>query len=212
MTALERKQNSEKVLETLGIHILDELPPWEEEDNIKLRTPREIAQRILVLSYLNCVAADSDLRDPVISLLRQENLWDHVSEEEKKLLDKTELTDAEIAIIQWRGESIWMLLWIINQVDHLDLPIAEVDTHAIFERLPAFMQSTSDFINAATIRSVSEILDQSDLIFRLNWALRQVHTNGSDELALNPGIAYERYFAINWVTFTRPQWDDSQDV
>src|SRR6478735_8668569 len=153
MTALERKQNTEKLLETLGIRLRDELPPMEEEDNVELKTPREIAQRILVLSYLNCVAADSNLKEPIISFLKQENLWKHVSDEEKKLFDKTQLTEEEVAIAQWRGESIWMLLWIINQVDQLDLPVTEVDTHAIFERLPAFMQSTSDFINAATIRS-----------------------------------------------------------
>ncbi|HEY5823549.1 MAG TPA: DUF4272 domain-containing protein [Cyclobacteriaceae bacterium] len=207
MTALERKQNTEKLLETLGIRLRDELPPMEEEDNVELKTPREIAQRILVLTYLNCVATNSDLREAAIFFLRQENLWEHVSGEEKQLFDKAELTDEEIATIQWRGESIWMLLWIINHVDHLDLPLTEVNTPDIIERLPGFMQSTGDFINSATIRSVSEILDQSDLMLRLNWALRQAQLDGSD-IALNPGVAYERYNAINWVTSLRPQWDD----
>jgi len=208
MTALERKQHTEKLLEALGIRLRDELPPWEEEDNIKLRTPREIAQRILILSYLNCIATDSNLLEPVISFLRQENLWEHVSEEEKKLFDKTQLADDEIATIQWRGEAIWTLLWVIKRVDHLDLSLTEVNTSDVIERLPAFMQSPSDFINTTTMRSVSEILDQSDLVFRLNWAARQAQLDGSDDIPFNTSVAYERYFAINWVTCMRAQWDE----
>jgi len=211
MTALERKQNTEKLLETLGIRLRDELPPMEEEEQVKLRTPQEIAQRIVILSYLNCVATDADLRESVVSFLKQENLWRQVTQEEMQLFHKIQLDEEEIGRILWRGEAIWLLLWIINRVDHLELPSAEVNTYAIFERLPAFMENTNDFITTATMRPLPEILDQSDLLFRLNWAMRQAQLDRSAEMGLNPGIAYERYYAINWVIFTRPDWDERLD-
>lgn len=208
MTALERKQNTEKLLETLGIRLRDELPSMEEEEQVTARNAQEIAQRILILSYLNCVATDTSLQETVISFLKQKSLWQHVTENEKQWFHQTQLTDEEITTIQWRGESIWALLWTINRVGHLDLPATEVDMNDLFERIPAFMGDTSAFIKEATIRPLSEILDQSDLLFRLNWAMRQAQLDGSEEPPLNSAIAYERYFALNWVTFMRPQWEE----
>lgn len=207
MTALERKQNSEKLLSTLGIALVDNLPPIEEEDTVTLRPPREVAERILILTYLNCVAADPSLRQHVMMFLIHEGLWDKASEEEKVLFHKTQLTEEDYTTIFCRSESIWLLLWAINKIDQLDLPEKEIDLHDIFPYLPGFLEPTGDFIHAATMRSVSEILDQSDLIFRLNWALRETDQQGSRLSTLNPGVAYERYFSITWVTQTREAWE-----
>ena len=52
MTAVERKQNSERLLKSLNIPFIDHLPLIEEDDEAKIRTPQEIASRILVLTYL----------------------------------------------------------------------------------------------------------------------------------------------------------------
>ena len=60
MTAVERKNKTNACLKSLGIHILDHLPIIEEESEAKLRTPQEIAQRVLVLVYLNYVAEVSE--------------------------------------------------------------------------------------------------------------------------------------------------------
>jgi hypothetical protein len=208
MTALERKQVTEKRLSALGITLVDNLPPIEEEDAITLRSPREVAERILILTYLSCVATDPSLRQEVMMFLIQEGLWDKASEEEKVLFHKTRLTEEDFTNIFCRSESIWLLLWVINKIDSLDLPEKEVNLHDIFPYLPGFLEPTGSFIHAATIRSVSEILDQSDFIFRLNWALREAYEQGSQISSLNPSIAYERYFSISWVTQTRESWEE----
>jgi hypothetical protein len=211
MTAIERKENTEKLLEALGIRLRDQLPPMEEESVVVLKTPQEIAERTLILTYLTCAASQSALRQEIITFLKQEGLWEKTSETEKQLFHKAQLTDVEETMIAWRGESIWLLLWIMNKVDMLDLPTDEVDPHEIFARLPEFMTSTSDFVSAATIRPVSEILDQSDLIFRLNWAIKEADQYDSNETAFNPGVAYERHFAISWAMSISNQWDDAED-
>jgi hypothetical protein len=140
--------------------------------------------------------------------LIREKLWDKVTEGEKMLFRKSPLGEDDLTTILWRAESIWLLLWVINQVDQLELPETEVDLNEIFPRLPGFFDDTADFINSATIRNISEIMDQSDLIFRLNWALRQTHLEGSRALTFSPGIAYERYFSLNWVTGAIAEWDE----
>ena len=207
MTAIERKQNSEVLLATLNIHSEDNLPLLPEESEVKLKTPQEIAERILILTYLNCVALQQELKEEIINFLHQKNLWDKASPEEQRLFESSALTNEEEDYIRWRGESIWLLLWTINKVEKLELPVDMVSPQEVFMRLPGFMESTSDFITTATIRSKSNILDQSDFIFRLNWAMRQVNIHGLDKIALNEDIAYERYFAINWVTSDKA-WED----
>ena len=93
-------------------------------------------------------------------------------------------------------------------MDELDLPIDEVNIADIVERLPKLMSSTKDFIESAAIRTTAEILDQSDLIYRLHWATRQAELNNDIELELNPSIVVERHYAINWVTYYGDNWDD----
>jgi hypothetical protein len=210
MTALQRKENTERILATYGLVIVDDLPLLEEEHAIILRTSQEIAQRILILTYLNCVATDHSLRQEVMMFLIHQKLWNHVTEEEKDLFHKTELTEGELSTILWRAESIWILLWSINKVDELELPNQEVDLQAIFPLLPGFFEPTDEFIRTASIRATSEILDQADFVFRLNWALREASLKGSPSTLFNESIAYERFFAINWVTGMRERWVDSQ--
>jgi hypothetical protein len=208
MTAQERKENSERILSTLGISLRDDLPPIEEESAIELRSGQNIAQRILILTYLNCVAHDPSLQQEVMIFLIREKLWEHATERERELFHKTQLNEEELTEILWRVESIWLLLWSIKKVEVLTIPREEVNLDAIFPLLPGFFESTDDFIQSASVRTVSEILDQADFYFRLNWALRQAEKEGSPIATINPSVAYERYFSTNWITRARLRWDE----
>jgi hypothetical protein len=209
MTALERKDQSEKLLLSLGIVLNDILPPIEEEEAVSLRSASEIAERILILTYLNCVATDPTLQQPVMMFLIQEGIWDKATEVEKALFHKSPLSEEDVTVIMWRSESIWLLLWTINKIDQLSLPETEADLLQIFPYLPGFLEPTKNFIETAATRSVSEILDQCDFIFRLNWAFKENSELLTLTTALNAGIAHERYFAINWVTRMSERWEDS---
>jgi len=208
MTASERKRHTEDFLSKLGVPVFDNLPPLEEENDITLRTSQEIAERILILSYLNCMAFDPDLRNSITDFLKEEGLWEKISPQEKSLFEKSELNDDDITIIAERAESIWLLMWTINKSNLLDFPGEEVNFNVIFEHLPPFMNSTEDFVTSATIRPTSEILDQADLLFRINWAFYQTQTNNLNIIELNQSIVFERYFAINWVINLRSTWDE----
>lgn len=206
MTALERKHNSEKLLLSLGITLEDDLPPIEEEDVVTLRSTKEVAERILILSYLSCIASDPSLGQPVMIFLIHEGLWEKATEEEKAFFHKTQFTEDDLNILFSRTESIWMLLWVINKVDQLSLPNVEASFQEIFSHLPGFLEPTGEFIEAATMRSISEILDQSDFIFRFNWALREADARGVKTIDSSEHIAYERFFSLGWVTRTRETW------
>jgi len=203
MTALERKQQTETFLKTLGIPVYDELPVIEEENDVHVRSVQEIAARIMILAYLNCIAIQEELQPVLLDYLKTQGLWVKVSAQEKILFEKPDLTEEEKDLIASRAESIWVLLWAINKVDRLTLPTKEVDVDILFPLLPPFMEDAMEYITAASIRSTSDILNEADFIFRLYWTMSKNPLEG-----LNDRIAFERFFAINWITGARKDWDD----
>lgn len=209
MTSTERKINAEKRLASLGIVLVDNLPPIEDDD-INFKTAQQIAKRILIFSYLNCVAFDPSLQQEVMMFLIREKLWDEVSEQEKTLFHKPKLSENEAAEIQWRAESIWLMLWAINKVQTLELPSRTVDVQDIFALLPGFFERTNDFIDNAKSRVHNEILDEADFTFRLNWAIREAGMNNRTISGIDEFVAYERYVSLNWITGVVDRWEDRQ--
>ena len=92
-TAEQRKKETEKKLRSLDIPYIDHLPLVEEENEVKVRTAQDIAERILILVYLAYIAEVPDERENVIDFLKTNLLWGKVSPDEKELFQKDELTD-----------------------------------------------------------------------------------------------------------------------
>lgn len=209
MTPTKRKLLTEQKLASLGIVLQTELPPIESEEDINIKTGQQIAKRILVLVYLSCVTFDPSLREEVMMFLIHQNLWDDVTEREKELFRKPELTEEEFTEVLWRLESIWTLLWAINEVDELVFPNEQVNVENIFAYLPEFFEDTKQFIDSATTRSPSEILDNMDFIFRLTWALREATNRSEDLQGVHPLVMRERYISLNWIAGITDDWQDS---
>lgn len=208
-TAEQRKKQTEKYLKSLNIPFIEHLPLIEEESEVKIRTAQEIAERILILVYLAYVSEVPDERESVIDFLKANLLWNKVSPDEKELFQKEELTEQETANISWRSEAVWLLLWTINKVDKLELPTEQVEINEIISRLPEFLTDPREFIENANIRLTTEILDISDLTYRLHWATRNADLNNQPIPAnLDLSIIIERHYAINWVTFYAEKWDE----
>jgi len=208
-TAEQRKKHTEKYLKSLNIPFIDHLPLIEEESEVKIRDAKEIAERILILVYLAYVSEVPGERENVIDFLKANLLWDKVSPEEKEIFQKEELTDQEIANVSWRSEAVWLLLWTINRVDKLELPTDQIEISEIVSRLPKFLTDTKEFIETAIVRPTTEILDVSDLVYRLHWATRNADLNNQPIPAnLDLSIIMERHYAINWVTYYADEWDE----
>ena len=214
-TAKQRKKETEQLLKSLDIPYFEHLPLIEEESEVKIRTAQEIAERILILlylSYLGFIAIEdneSSEREKIVDFLKTNSLWDKVSPEEKELLQKEKLTQQETTNMTWRTEAIWLLLWAINKVDELELPTEQAKIPEIISRISNLFASPKEFIETATVRPPTEILDISDLMYRLHWATTNARLNNRPAPAnLNSGIVYERHYAINWVTYYANEWDE----
>ena len=207
MTALDRKFKTEKLLKSLGVPILEQLPLIDEEHEVKLRTAQEVARRILILDYLNYVADEPDSKQEVIDFLKEQNLYKSISDEEKQLF-KCELTEQDRINISWRSEAILALLWAIGKVDELEMPVEETQVSEWLDLLPDLMTDSKEFIDSALLRPIPEILDLLDLTYRIHWAVRNAELNNLDAVNFDAGIIQERHYALNWLTYYNDDWDD----
>jgi hypothetical protein len=158
--------------------------------------------------YLYYVSVKPYDRNNVIVFLEEQKLWNAVSSREKELFSN-DLTSQEQTDIAWRIEAIWMLLWAINKVDILELPVKQVTISEIFERIPGFMEDTAEYIETSTGRTIPEILELADLTYGLYWATQHPELIGPEALNLNPDIIRERHYAINWVTNSAAGFDET---
>lgn len=208
MSSLKHKSQTEILLESLNIPFYDRVSLLEKLQESEIRSSQSIAQRILILTYLCYISDVPEDRFKIIEFLKKENLWNSATDDEQKLFLKEKLTEQERIDISWRSEGVWLLLFIINKIEKLELPQKEIEMDQIFDELPDFMTETKEYIQSAVLRPIAEILELSDLIYRLHWALRDVQLNNGSALNLNPGILFERHHAINWVTDSSLNWDD----
>ncbi len=208
MTAHERKEKTETYLKELHIPFNFGLPPIEEESDSTIRSGTDIAKRIFVLVYLGVYSEDGD-KNEIVGFFKSEELWDSVTEDEKKLLSEKKLTEKDSINISWRSEGIYLLLWAIYKIDNLGLPIDQCNIGEMLELLPNAFESTKDFIKNATVRPTAEILDKSDLIYKLHWAAREADSKDEDIPGdIDTGIIQEWHYAINWITYYDENWDD----
>ena len=206
MTAQQRKDKTEIILKENNIPINLYLPLIEEEREAVIRTAADIAKRILILAYLYTTIHNDDDKQDIIAYLKTEKLWGHVSRIEQALFNKETLSEKEARNLSWRVECIKVLLWSINKIDDLGLPIDEASE--IFNLIPGYMESSEEFVNGAMIRDTTEILDASDLIYRIHWAVRQAGIDDTEVQNINPDMVPEWHQAINWITFYEDNWDD----
>ena len=203
-----RKIETNKYLESKGIPICEHLPLVENSQEVILRKPSEIATRIMILTGIIDTAFDED-RKEIVSWLKEINLWEGVSKSEKEYLTKKSLTKEDKIAASWRTEAVNVLFWSLGMVDKLNEPIEECDLTKAYEGTKEKYGALHNFIKQSEIRSTEEILDQTDLIYRIHWAVRDAGLNSRPyPNGYNPSVVYERHYALNWITCYQEDWDD----
>jgi len=207
MSPQERKQQSENRLNDEGIPFITNLPCIEPDSEARLRSPRVVGIRLLCLSCVVDTAFDPS-NDAWKRYLQHNEFWDELSPEEQQFISQT--SEAKALQLTWRCEAMVPLMWALGLFDELALPRHETNTEAIIERLPALNDPPEPFLKTLALRPTAEILDASDLIYRLHWATRNAALkNVPVPGELNPSVVQEWHHAINWLTcYEDADWDD----
>lgn len=208
MTDLERrKKRSEELLKKQGIPINPSLPAIESEEETTPRSANDMAKRAVGLCAV-ALRGEGLKQQEVISLLNGKDVWASVTPEEEKFLLKKKPAIQEMINFKWRYEGLWVLLWALGRAEDLGAPTSICDV----QRAVSMVLDTpsADFIQRAKSRPMSEILDEADLIYRYDWAVVDARIKGEDPPGnLDPGVVYERHYALNWlIGYMDQEWDD----
>lgn len=204
-----RKEKSIAFLKEKGIKVLEHLPEIESEDETTIRSAKEISERVSILCITNLLAFDSVENEDAIEYLKENELWGKITEKEKEFILNP--TDNKKISETWKCEAIWVLMWALKYIDKLEFPTELCNLNELKGNYPLSENSTlKTFIAKSNdVRTKSEILDEADLIYRLNWACVDARLHGNKLEGVNPGIIYERHYTLNWlVNYMGQEWDD----
>jgi hypothetical protein len=209
VTPETRKANTEAILRKEGIPFLPSLPCVESEEDTRLRSPEEVGIRI---ACLFCVVGSAfHVGETVFKdYLREYGLCEHLTPDEASFLSCDDPDRKKVIHFTWRSEAMFVLMWTGSLVGVLPLPRKQTDTGDIVSRFPGVDQSPWPIIRGLRLRRKSEILDASDLIYRLHWAARQARLEGKPTPGgLNSDVVQEWHHAINWITcYDDQDWDE----
>ncbi|MGQ8871246.1 DUF4272 domain-containing protein [Paenibacillus sp. TSA_86.1] len=214
--AVERKARSEQQLAALGIPYNVNLPARSGEQDTEIRTKEEVAQRAVAL----CLAAlkgeclgsgesDDDTAALVQEVIDKYDASAFFSPDEKSFLDQQGAEQQEVIRFSWGYEAYHVMLWALGYVEELGSPTELCNVSKDVGYLQQ-KDSFAAFLSGSTLRTKGEILDEADLIYRYNWVCVDSRIKESTPPAgLNPGVAYERHRALNWlICYLDQAWDE----
>lgn len=176
------------------------------EAKVTIRTKDEIVDRALALCYLGLKS--EGLEQKLLDQMDKDfQILAKLTPEEKAYANSKQPTEQQKIDANWRYEGLHVMLWALGFVDDLSYPdemcdVAQ-DVKIIYDlKAVAFRQQ-------AKLRTKKEILDQADLILRLNWACVKARLNNEETPGnLDSGVVFERHHALNWlINYRNQDWD-----
>lgn len=203
MSPEERKKTTEVILSERSIPFIDWLPLTEDENEVVPRSLQDIGERIICLFCLAGTAFNEG-DTSFVEYLKEFGLWNSLSKEEINYLSSPTYGNQAHINASWRLEALYLLVWAVELVPELPFPTEQASVSEFIDSLPSSDEAPDKFISSLKLRAISEIMDMSDLIYRLHWAVRQYGSS----LDLDGGVVQERHHAINWLTnYDGENWD-----
>lgn len=211
-----RKGNTNNRLEREGVPICAGLPPIAGDEDARIRTKEEIAERaagiVMMAMYAECLLDENSVEESrahIASIMRECGAEQCLSPQEKAFIENDTPDQSDITDYMWRYECYWVALWALGYVEKLEFPdsVCNVSTAVSFLHDAGALET---FTKKATLRSTSTILDEADLIYRYDWACVDARIKGQPAPAgLDAGVVVERHRMLNWITcYLDQDWDD----
>lgn len=189
-----------------------------------LRTPQEVARRVLALHAVVCIARGRP-RDVTLEELTASGADADLSPDERKFLSHTEIPEDDRQSMIWNLEVLWALMWALGHIDEFKWPNEMCDVEGLHDLIFEKSRDAQAFIERAQLRNASSILDVCQLIIQLQAVIRSAHLkhspipenldwkNPSHMVSVDAcpaiGVVAERHYALNWLRkFENADWDD----
>ncbi|MFK7771368.1 MAG: DUF4272 domain-containing protein [Saprospiraceae bacterium] len=203
---INRKTKSNDFLNSNGIKINKTLPCVETVAQTKLRSVDEIIDRAYALMVM--AAKGEGIEQQHLTKLIEDKKIDSLSPKESEIFQMENLNDQDRAYATWRYESLYVILWAMGKMEELKFPNEICDVQAIVGAL--IKTNKEELKNSIQLKSTSEILDELDKTYRMNWACVDARIKGEQVAGnINSSIIYERHYALNWLTnYLNQDWDN----
>ncbi len=205
--AKKRKLRSEIILKKFNVPINSYLPYIEDENGALVRTKEEIVNRALSLLVVAMKAEGLD-QNTTMSIIKDYDLKKHLSPKEFIFINEPTPSKHDKTQFIWRYEAAWALLWALGYIPELSTPtkMCDVRTAVLFMR----DKTKEQFIRDAKLRSISDILNENDLIYRYHWAVVDARVNGLNiPQKIDSSVVVERHYVLNWlIGYMNQAWDD----
>jgi len=215
-----RRNENMKYLFDKKIYVC-ELPVNEDDEEAAIRSKEEVVRRMLGLLVVSLYA--ESLANPeeklsveearefigkVMKDLSVEKPEDILTPEELAFMRDDNPDERTIVNYSWCYEPLYILEWVLGMTDWSD-PVEICDVGLLVRNLHEFT-SMEEICGKVEMRSVKEILDKADLIYRMDWAAVDARIHGmAGPAGIDHGVAQERHKALNWVIgFGGADWDD----
>lgn len=205
----ERRAQSEAYCKAHGIPVYSNPNAMflNDDSQVTLRSQHEVADRALALLYIGLKS--EGLEQNKLDLVNSKyHIADKLSPAEHDYVTAKNPTEQQKIDANWRYEDLHVMLWALGYIDQLVYPDQLCNVAHDVKLISALTED--EFKNKARLRSKKEILDQADLILRLDWACVDARTKNQPAPGkMDKGVVYERHYALNWlIKLANQNWDD----
>lgn len=217
---MDRKERSEKVLKKHKILINPTLSWIKNEDETVLKTPEEIVKRSVTAFLTAQIAIDILNNSGALEsanffapILDRFGLRGELTDDEKPYFDPelcVGISQQQANEMQWRLEMCAALFWACGFIKKLPYPSEMIDNTRQIAML-GVSKDFSDIMSNVKMRSLGEILDATDLIYRMNWACVEARVKNDPAIMgdLFPDVVWEQHKGFNWLigAYDAENWD-----
>jgi len=206
---LERRARSEEYCKAKNIPVYKNPNALfvDTDEQVTIRTQDEVVDRALALCYIGLKSEGLE-QNHLDQMDNDFGISAKLTPIEKAYVTAKQPTEQQKIDANWRYESLHVLLWALGYIDTLSYPdkmcnVAD-DVKIIYEL------KEKGFRQKARLRSKKEILDQADLILRLDWACVSARVKGEQAPGgLDKSVVFERHHTLNWlINYLNQDWDN----
>jgi len=218
MTPELRKEASELQLHKRGIRINVQLHVIEADEEVTLRSKKDVEARLWALWAVSqaAVSESPEQTRTIYEYLHQHDLLEALSAQESTFLKQVSVNPEDHQTFIDRQHSFHFLAWCAGLLDKIDLSSKPIKSESILQYFPAISVSGAlngtaiALMDAIKLRRKDVIMDWSDLLYRLHWAVRHAQLNDKSSPGnIDNAMVREWHQAVNWMCCydDEPDWD-----
>ena len=187
----------------------------------KLRSQKEIINRLLcnylVISWV-ALPEDRISKQELLDLAKKNQLEDHLTESEQKILDsnREEAATQFIDSIGWKLENVWALAWVLGFEFTPEVYDRQIDQETItdlFRFLTPALEGRKELVKNISPRSLEEVAQLEDIFYCAHNAVRSAQNGNPETVPKNfdpvaqGGIIHEKRHSLTWALTPKVKWE-----